>query len=71
MIDRYALPELLEIFGETRKLELWLRIELLTVEALHEAGVVPTADWERIRNAATSVDPGRAREIERESQHDV
>ncbi|HET6379761.1 MAG TPA: adenylosuccinate lyase [candidate division Zixibacteria bacterium] len=71
MIDRYALPELRELFGERRRLELWLRIELLAVEALHEAGVVPTADWERIRAAATEVDPERARQIERESQHDV
>lgn len=71
MIDRYALPELREIFGERRKLELWLRIELLAVEALEAEGVVPMADWERIRTAATEVDPGRAREIERESQHDV
>ena len=71
MIERYALPELREIFGERRKLELWLRIEILALEALHEAGVVPTADWERIRVAATEVDPARAGEIERESQHDV
>ena len=71
MIDRYALPELREIFGERRKLELWLRIEILAVEALHAAGIVPTADWERIRTAATEVDPARAAEIEKESQHDV
>ncbi len=71
MIDRYALPELREIFGERRRLETWLRIEVLAVEALHAAGVVPTDDWERIRDAATEVDPERAAEIERESQHDV
>ncbi|MDQ3148897.1 MAG: adenylosuccinate lyase, partial [Chloroflexota bacterium] len=71
MIDRYALPELSEIFSERRKLELWLRIELLAVEALHAAGVVPTADWKRIRATATEVDPVRAREIEQESQHDI
>jgi len=71
VIDRYALAELREIFGERRRLELWLRIELLAVEALHAAGVVPTADWDRIRAAATDVDPARAAEIERESQHDV
>ena len=71
MIDRYALPELRDLFGERRKLELWLRIELLATEALHAAGVVPEADWERIREAAGEVDPERAREIERESQHDV
>ena len=71
MIERYALPELRELFGEGRRLALWLRIELLAAEALHETGVIPTADWERIRSAATEVDAGRAREIERESQHDV
>ncbi len=71
MIDRYALPELREIFGERRRLELWLRIEMLAVEALHGAGVVPDDDWERIRAAATEVDAARAREIEQESQHDV
>ncbi len=73
MIDRYALPELRAAFSEQRKLELWLRIELLAVEALHEAGVVPSDDWERIRAATAdaAVDMQRAHEIERESQHDV
>jgi adenylosuccinate lyase len=71
MIDRYALPELREIFSERRRLELWLQIELLATEALAAEGVVPPADWERIRTAAIEVDPDRTREIERESQHDV
>ena len=71
MIDRYALPELRDLFGERRKLELWLRIELLATEALHQAGVVPAEDWRRIQESAGVVDPERAREIEKESQHDV
>jgi adenylosuccinate lyase len=71
VIERYALPELREIFSERRKLELWLRIELLVVESLAAAGVVPEADWQRIRTGVAEVDPDRAREIERESQHDV
>jgi adenylosuccinate lyase len=71
VIDRYALPELRELFGERRRLELWLRIELLATEALNREGIVPDEDWERIRVAATEVDPDRAREIEKESQHDV
>ena len=71
MIDRYALPELRELFSERHKLELWLRIEMLAVEARHAAGQVPDADWERIRAAASEVDPARAHEIEQESQHDV
>jgi adenylosuccinate lyase len=71
VIDRYALPELTELFSERHKLELWLRIELLATEALQAAGVVPDADWERIRSASTGVDAARAHEIEQESQHDV
>ncbi|HVM25360.1 MAG TPA: adenylosuccinate lyase [Candidatus Limnocylindrales bacterium] len=71
MIDRYALPELRELFGERHKLDLWLRIELLAVEALRDAGVVPEGDWARIEAAAGEVDAERAREIERESHHDV
>jgi adenylosuccinate lyase len=73
VIDRYALPQLRDVFGEQRKLELWLRIELLTVEALHEAGVVPDDDWQRIQAGTrdTRVDPERVRQIEAESRHDV
>jgi len=71
MIDRYALPELRELFSERHKLELWLRIEMLAVEARHAAGQLPDADWERIRAGVSEVDPARAHEIEQESQHDV
>jgi len=71
VIDRYALPELRRIFGEQHKLDLWLRIELLAVEAWADAGVVPVGDLERIRHTVGEADPGRAAEIERESQHDV
>jgi adenylosuccinate lyase len=71
MIDRYALPELRELFSEQHRLDLWLRIELLAVEARHAAGLVPDDDWDRIRASSASVDGARAREIEQESQHDV
>jgi len=73
VIERYALPELQEQFSERRKLQLWLQIELLAAEALNRAGVIPDADWERIRQSMgdASVDPARAHEIEHESQHDI
>jgi len=71
MIDRYALPELRELFSEQHKLDLWLRVELLAVEARHAEGLVPDADWELIKAATGSVDGARARQIEEESQHDV
>ena len=66
VIDRYALPELREIFGERRKLELWLRIELLAVEALHDGrGGARRRTGSASAAAAGEVDPERAREIER------
>jgi len=71
MIDRYAIPELRELFSEGRKLALWLQIELLAVEAMHAAGVVPDDDWHRIRESVGTVDVVRAHEIEQDSQHDV
>jgi len=71
MIERYALPELAQIFSEQRRAELWLRIELLVVEALAAEGVVPKADWQRIQAAAPKVDLERARRIEQETEHDV
>ena len=71
MIDRYALPELRDLFGERHRLDLWLRIELLAVEALRDEGIVPEADYQRIHAAAGEVDVDRAHQIERESQHDV
>ena len=71
MIERYALPEMQAIWAEERRLELWLRIELLAVEAWAAAGRVPAVDAERIAAAAQAVDVARMREIERESQHDV
>ncbi len=71
MIDRYAIPELQELFSERHKLGLWLRIELLAAEGMHAAGIVPDADWERIRGSVAEADPRRAHEIEQESQHDV
>ena len=71
MIERYALPEMLAIWGEHHRLELWLQIELLAVEAWADAGTIPREEATAIMANARSVDVARMREIERESQHDV
>ena len=71
MIERYALPEMSAIWNEERRLDLWLRIELLAVDAWAAEGRVPREDAERLAGAAATVDVERMREIERESQHDV
>jgi len=59
-----------EIWSEQRKLEIWLRIELLASEALCAQGLVPKKDLARMKaRAAFSID--RCKELERTLNHDV
>ncbi len=70
MIQRYSRPAMREIWSEQRKLEIWLRIELLASEALCEAGLVPKADLEQMK-ARAAFDIERCKELERTLNHDV
>ncbi len=70
MIERYSRPEMREIWTEQKKLEIWLRVELLTAESLAEQGVVPREDFQVMQSkAAFSLD--RCQELERSLKHDV
>jgi len=59
-----------EIWSEQRKLEIWLRIELLVSEVLCKQGLVPKKDWEQMR-AKAAFDLERCKELERTINHDV
>jgi adenylosuccinate lyase len=70
MIQRYSRVEMREIWSEQRKLEIWLKIELLAAEALVKEGLVPAADFEQMKSkAAFSIE--RCKELERTLNHDV
>jgi adenylosuccinate lyase len=70
MIQRYSRPAMREIWSEQRKLEIWLRIELLAGEALSAAGLVPKRDLAQMKaRAAFSIE--RCKELERTLNHDV
>src|ERR1043166_6802465 len=70
MIQRYSRPAMRQIWTEERKLEIWLRIELLASEALCSQGVVPKSDFSQMKaKAAFSVD--RCKELEKTLNHDV
>jgi adenylosuccinate lyase len=77
MITRYSRPEMRAIWTDENKLRLWLQIEQLATEALVKEGLVPAADFEKIRAgcAACAADlPGlvaRQRELEKTLNHDV
>ena len=65
------------IWSEQRKLEVWLKIELLAGEALVREGIVPKADFARMKAGAdlcladTKGLVDRAKELEKVLNHDV
>jgi adenylosuccinate lyase len=69
MIERYTRPEMARVWSDENKLNTWLRVEILVAEAWACEGVISSADLDKIRGA--SYDLARAREIERETHHDV
>ena len=70
MIDRYARPELGEIWSQQTKLETWLEVELAATEAWAEEGAVPREVAEAARaNAAFTVEA--VDEREKITDHDV
>src|SRR5512141_664203 len=70
MIQRYSRPAMREIWTEQRKLEIWLKIELLASEALCAEGLVPKRDLALIKSrSAFTVE--RCKELEKTLNHDV
>lgn len=72
MIDRYATPEMKQLWSPETKFAIWLEIELLAVEAQAEIGMIPEDVALRLRRTARVGTPARIDEIERtQTQHDV
>jgi adenylosuccinate lyase len=59
------------IWSEEGKLAAWLEVELAAVEALAEAGVVPSGAAAEIRRRATVPTPERVAELEALTDHDT
>lgn len=70
MIDRYARPEMAELWTLEQRMYWWLQVEILATEAWAELGVVPIADAQAIRERA-DFSVNRVLEIEQETRHDV
>ncbi|HZI04045.1 MAG TPA: adenylosuccinate lyase [Archangium sp.] len=70
MIDRYALPEMRELWALQNKYDTWLKVELAVVEAQAEVGRIPREEADLLaRNARFSLE--RALEIEKTTRHDL
>jgi adenylosuccinate lyase len=70
MIDRYSIPEIADIWSDNNRFSIWLKIEILAVEALSDAGVVPKLSLETIKEKA-NFDVSRILKIEEEVKHDI
>ncbi|MGE0394534.1 MAG: adenylosuccinate lyase [Vicinamibacterales bacterium] len=70
MIDRYTNPEMGRLWSDQKKYETWLQVELASVDALVEEGIVPAADAAELR-AKADFRVDRINEIEKVTQHDV
>jgi adenylosuccinate lyase len=77
MILRYSRPEMRAIWTDENKLDLWLQIELHASEALVKEGIVPKADFAKIKAAARKCFASlpalvrRQKKLERTLNHDV
>lgn len=77
MITRYSRPEMRAIWTDENKLRLWLQIELLALQALVHEGIVPRADFVKIKRGAGKWFAdlaglvARQRELEKTLNHDV
>ena len=74
MIDRYALPEMANLFADAARMQRWVDIELLATDAQERLGVVPAGTAEACRVNAPVVDSafvGAVSEREAVTNHDV
>lgn len=74
MIDRYALPEMANLFADAARMQRWVDIELLATDAQERLGVVPSGTAAACRAAAPVVDSAFVAAVaERETvtNHDV
>ncbi|MFO1461378.1 MAG: adenylosuccinate lyase [Verrucomicrobiota bacterium] len=77
MIQRYSRPEMRGIWTDENRLKIWLEIEMLASEALVAEGIVPAADFARMKAGAercfadTRALTEQAKELEKTLNHDV
>src|SRR6188768_3278314 len=72
MIARYTRKELLELWSDSHRYEIWLRVELAACAEMEKIGAVPAGTAAAVRaKAAGKLDPARILEHEERTRHDV
>ncbi len=75
MIPRYSRPEMVKIWSQENKYQIWFDIEIYALEALEKLKIAPEGTAERIRGnfekAGGAFNSDRIDEIESVTKHDV
>ena len=75
MIERYFTPEMKEIFSEENKYRKWITVEIAALEVLEGEGIIESGVTQKIKEYLEELNirefTQRAKEIEREVEHDV
>jgi adenylosuccinate lyase len=75
MVPRYSRPEMVKIWSQENKYNIWFDIEIYALEALEKIGVAESGSSKRIREnfekAGGKFDAARVDEIESVTKHDV
>lgn len=69
MIQRYSIKEIENIWSDSNRFNVFLKVELALLKTLEEFKIVPEKTHEAFKNV--SVDPKRIEEIESITRHDV
>jgi len=70
MIDRYTLSKMGNIWSEKHKMEIMLKIEVLTCEAMCKLGLIPKKSMEKIKKNA-KFDIEEVKRLEERTKHDI
>lgn len=70
MIPRYSRPEMVRIWEDQNRYQIWFDIELYAAEAQAQLGVIPASVPQVMRDKG-AFDPKRIDEIEQVTKHDV
>ncbi|MBY0472447.1 adenylosuccinate lyase [bacterium] len=77
MINRYSRPEMKKIWEEQNRYHAWMQVELAVCDQLSQVGLIPKADWTKLKKAANEllegpgIDPKRVEFHEKTTRHDV
>ncbi|MCB0339479.1 MAG: adenylosuccinate lyase, partial [Bdellovibrionales bacterium] len=70
MIPRYSRPDMVKIWSDQTRFEIWLEVETLALEKMADLGLAPKEAYEEVKKKG-AFNTERVLEIEEEVKHDV